>query len=88
MSTTETLFVENIKCGGCMKSIKEALKKIAGIQEVEVYKEEEKICIMDIAINRGLLIEKLAAMGYPEKGNNTMMPKAKSFISCAAGKLS
>jgi len=87
MSTTETLFVENIKCGGCMKSIKEALKKIAGIQEVEVYKEEEKICIMGIAINRGLLIEKLAAMGYPEKGNNTLMSKAKSYISCAAGKL-
>ena len=87
MSTTETLFVENIKCGGCMKSIKEALNKMAGIQEVEVYKEEEKICIMGIGINRGLLIEKLAAMGYPEKGNNTLMSKAKSYISFAAGKL-
>ena len=87
MSTTETLFVENIKCGGCMKSIKEALNKMAGIQEVEVYKEEEKICIMGVGINRGLLIEKLAAMGYPEKGNNTLMSKAKSYISCAAGKL-
>ena len=87
MSTTETLFVENIKCGGCMKSIKDALKKMAGIQEVEVYKEEEKICIMGVGMNRGLLIEKLAAMGYPEKGNNTLMSKAKSFISCAAGKL-
>ena len=70
-----------------MKSIKDALKKMAGIQEVEVYKEEEKICIMGIGINRGLLIEKLAAMGYPEKGNNTLMSKAKSYISCAAGKL-
>lgn len=87
MSTTETLFVENIKCGGCMKSIKEALKKMVGIQEVEVYKEEEKVCIMGIGINRALLIEKLAAMGYPEKGNNTLMSKAKSYISCAAGKL-
>lgn len=70
-----------------MKSIKEALKKMAGIQEVEVYKEEEKICIMGIGINRGFLVEKLAAMGYPEKGNNTLMHKAKSYISCAAGKL-
>lgn len=87
MSTTETLFVENIKCGGCMKSIKEALNKMAGIQEVEVYKEEEKICIMGIGINRGVVIEKLAAMGYPEKGNNSLLSKAKSFISCAARKL-
>ncbi|MEN9960630.1 MAG: hypothetical protein RL045_882, partial [Bacteroidota bacterium] len=28
---TQEIFVENIKCGGCMTSIKNALEKIKGI---------------------------------------------------------
>ncbi|MBE9489769.1 MAG: heavy metal transporter, partial [Bacteroidetes bacterium] len=32
---------------------------------------------------------KLAAIGYPEEGeNNTMVSKAKSFVSCATGRMS
>jgi hypothetical protein len=29
-----------------MKSIKEALKRMEGVREVEVYKVEEKVCVM------------------------------------------
>lgn len=88
MSTTETIFVENIKCGGCMKTIKEALLKIVGVQGVDIYKEEDKVCVIGIDINRSKVLEKLAALGYPEKGNNSLLHKAKSFISCASGKMS
>jgi copper chaperone CopZ len=88
MSTTETIFVENIKCDGCMKTIKEALLKIAGVQGADVYKDEDKVCVMGIGINRSKVIEKLAALGYPEKGSNSLLHKAKSFMSCASGKFS
>lgn len=33
--------------------------------------------------------KKLASMGYPEVGDaNTLIHKAKSFVSCAAGRMS
>jgi len=44
--------------------------------------------VTGIGIHRGKLIEKLAILGYPEKGNNSLLYKAKSLISCAAGKMS
>ena len=37
MTTTETFYVENIKCGGCAKTIKDTLEKALGVQGVEVY---------------------------------------------------
>ena len=44
MTTTETFFVENIKCGGCANTIKCSLEKVLGIQSVEVYVEQDKVC--------------------------------------------
>lgn len=86
--TTEIIFVENIKCGGCMSSIKEAIKKIAGVSDVEIEKESDKVTIYGTAILRETLVNKLAKLGYPEKGNNTALAKMKSFVSCAKGNLS
>ena len=80
--------MENIKCGGCMKSIKEALLKIAGVQRVDVYKEEDKVSVLGTGVNRSKIVNKLALLGYPEKGNNSLLHKAKSFFSCASGKMS
>jgi copper chaperone len=87
MSTTETIFVENIKCGGCMKSIKSALLPIAGVDSVLVDKDRESVVVTGAAINRDSIIDKLAAIGYPEKGNNSLFKKARSFVSCAIGKM-
>jgi len=42
---TQEIFVENIKCGGCMTSIKQALEKIKGIAKVEIDLEKEKISL-------------------------------------------
>ena len=52
MTTTETFFVENIKCGGCVNTIKGTLEKVLGIQAVEVYIEQDKVCVMGIGVNR------------------------------------
>ena len=87
MTTTETFFVENIKCGGCANTIKGTLEKVLGIQAVEVYIEQDKVCVMGIGVNRANLKEKLSSLGYPEKGKNSIVKQAKSIISCGIGRI-
>ncbi len=86
METLE-IFVENIKCGGCMSGIKKALLEFKGVKSVEITLEEEKILIQGKQLNREAYIKKMDSMGYPEKGNNTLFKEAKSYVSCAIGKL-
>ena len=83
--TTHQIFVENIICSGCMNSIKTALLKSKGVTAVEIYKEEDKVCVTGIAIDRERLVSQLSSLGYPEKGNNSLLSKAKSLVSCAVG---
>jgi copper chaperone len=84
--TTYQIFVENIKCGGCMNSIKTALLKLSGVTAVEIYKDEDKVCVSGIAVEKDVVVAKLSSLGYPQKGNNNSISKAKSFVSCAVGK--
>lgn len=84
---TYQIFVENIKCGGCLNSIRGALLKINGVTGLEILKEEDKVTVTGWAIDKEVVIKKLAALGYPEKGNNSLMNKAISFVSCAIGKV-
>jgi len=86
METLE-IFVENIKCGGCISGIKKALLEFKGVKSVEITLEEEKIQIQGKQLNREAYIKKMDSMGYPEKGNNTLFKEAKSYVSCAIGKL-
>lgn len=86
--TTHTIYVENIKCSGCMNSIRTALLKISGVIAVDISKEEDKVTISGVAVDKEELVMKLASLGYPEKGNNNLMSKARSFVSCAIGKVS
>ena len=79
--------VENIKCGGCMNSIKTALLKIENVDEVTINKETDTITI-DSSKDRVVFVNALSHLGYPEKGNNTLLHKGKSFVSCAVGNLS
>lgn len=81
--TTHQIFVENIKCGGCINSIKTTLLKLCGVTAVEIFKEENKVCVSGIAVEKEKLVTKLSSLGYPEKGNNNFMSKAKSYKNCA-----
>lgn len=78
--------VENIKCGGCMNSIKTALLKIENVTEVAIDKETDTITI-DAENDRAVFVNTLSSLGYPEKGHNTLLHKGKSFVSCAVGNL-
>lgn len=80
--------MENIKCGGCMNSIQTALMKMDGVEQVEILKEEGKVSLVGKMMNRDQIILKLADLGYPEKGNNSLLSMAKSMVSCAVGRIS
>lgn len=84
---TEIIFVENIKCGGCMSSIKETVKKIEGVSEVTIDKDLDQVTVSGENLNRDTIVDKLAHLGYPEKGNNNAFAKVKSYISCAIGNM-
>lgn len=87
MSTT--IEIVNLKCNGCVNTVKKGVLSIDGIQEVEVNLDAAKVTIP--TNNQDLIEEvkaKLSKMGYPEVGDaNTMMHKAKSFVSCASGRM-
>jgi len=85
--------VENIKCGGCANSIQKKLQQLTGVLAVEVHIEEGEVvlqCESEAAL--GAAKKALAQMGYPEVGTteglSALGAKAKSFVSCATGKLS
>ncbi len=86
METLE-IFVENIKCGGCMSGIKKALMEFKGVKSVEIDLDEEKIQIQGDNLDREAYVQKMDGMGYPEKGQNTLFKEAKSYVSCAIGKV-
>lgn len=78
--------VENIKCGGCMNSIKTALQKIETVTDVAIDKESDTITVKS-ETEREVVVATLSKLGYPEKGNNTLLHKGKSFVSCAVGNM-
>jgi copper chaperone CopZ len=85
-----TLEIVNLKCGGCANSIKKGLKSIDGAENITVNLETSEIN-MEVPDENVLqkVKEKLSKMGYPEIGDaNTLVHKAKSFVSCASGRMS
>lgn len=85
--------IDNMKCGGCANSIKKELKSISHVQGVEVDLNHETIALeYSEGLDMDKLKRKLATMGYPEKGTMSGLPKmaanAKSYISCAIGRMS
>ncbi len=84
--TSYQIFVDNIKCSGCVNSIKTAVLKLEGVANVEIIKENEEVIVTGTELQKELIIAKLTALGYPEKGNNNLVSVAKSFVSCAIGR--
>lgn len=82
----QIFIVENIKCGGCMNSIKTSLQKIEGVARVDINQATDTVIVLGNA-DKSEIINKLNVLGYPEKGNNSMVKKAKSYVNCAIGRM-
>lgn len=88
-----SILIENLKCGGCANSIKNALMELPGVNDVIVDHDQEMVNVTgDDGMNLDIVKEKLHHLGYPEKGSVEGFDKfastAKSYVSCAIGKLS
>lgn len=92
MTSSMKIEVENIKCGGCERSILKGLTLLDGISDVVVDRDRQTIQFSGPAQLRLLVTEKLRAMGYREKaslhGLDAGLANARSFVSCAIGHVS
>ena len=85
-----TIQIENLKCGGCANTIKKGILSIDGITTIDIDIEKSEVIFdsEDTTIVESAR-EKLSKMGYPEVGtSNSTLQKAKSFVSCAVGRMS
>lgn len=85
--------VDNLKCGGCASSIKKGLMSFSEVSDVNVDVETDTIEVTHVVdFDEKKIKDKLHSMGYPERGTLEGIDKfftgAKSYVSCAIGKLS
>lgn len=83
------IYIENLKCGGCAATIKKGILAVEGVSEININVDES---LVEVTTDQDVITDvkdKLSKMGYPEVGNaNTILHKAKSYVSCATGKMS
>lgn len=85
-----SIIVQNLKCGGCANTISTKLSEINNISDINVHVEESKVSFNYINEADAFAVkDRLKALGYPSiEDQNNIVSKAKSFVSCATGKLS
>ncbi len=83
--------VENIKCGGCASTITKNLQSDERINQVEIDIEQGLVKIDATEDAREEFTQALLKMGYPASGSaeglEAAKAKAKSFVSCAIGRV-
>ncbi|WP_370478422.1 heavy-metal-associated domain-containing protein [Tamlana flava] len=86
---TTTLEVQNLKCGGCANSIKEKLSLLPNVKDISVDVEHSLVSFsLDEESTVATVKTLLSKIGYPVTGNeNPLATKAKSFVSCAVGRM-
>jgi copper chaperone len=86
------LIVENIKCGGCAGTITKKVNAIEGVNNTEVDIEAGIVKVDGLEGLQGTITSTLLKLGYPESGTAegiaAAKAKAKSFVSCAVGRIS
>lgn len=83
--------VENIKCGGCANTISTKLNALTIVDSCDIDIEKGLVCITGDEAGRNQVTQLLLKLGYPESGTaeglKAAKAKAKSFVSCAVGKM-
>ena len=84
--------VKNVKCGGCAGTLKKSLLDEFGEVEVNLEVEPREITLELKEGQEEELKLKLRKLGYPLVSDElntfgTMSTTAKSFVSCAVGKM-
>lgn len=84
-----SIIVQNLKCGGCANTITTKLSQLENVTNILVDTESSTVSFVAISSEDALLVkEKLKTLGYPSiEDANGVLSKAKSFVSCASGKM-
>lgn len=84
--------IDNLKCGGCVKTVTKAVESVPEVKEVIVDLNSASVEFTTTSDSpediRSKVLEKLAAEGYPLQGTSSNWQKAKSYVGCAVGKMS
>ena len=90
-NNTLQIEIDNLKCGGCANTIVKGLGDIDGVSSVVVDTTMQLVRLQAVDSARPAILARLHGMGYPEKGSvNGLVAAvagAKSFVSCANGRL-
>jgi len=81
-----SITIVNLKCGGCAATITKSLTN-AGYSDIHVDVPTSKVTFQGDEKQAEII---LAKQGYPRAGSKeakSLLKKAKSFISCAKGKV-
>ena len=78
-----------MKCGGCANTISKKLNALDDVSDVLVEIEDNSVTFEYSEAHTLDIVKKtLADIGYPEDGEaNSLTSKAKSYVSCAFGKI-
>lgn len=84
-----TLIVQNLKCGGCAKTIINRISELEHVSNVEVNVESSSVTFEYKDLEDALEVKKnLGKIGYPSVDMaNSTMSMLKSYVSCATGKM-
>jgi copper chaperone len=89
---TYRINVENIKCGGCASTIRSKLEAMDSVNKIDVDIAEGIVSVDAAEDTREAVTAKLLKLGYPESGTAegiaAAKARAKSFVSCAVGRIS
>jgi len=82
--------IQNLKCSGCAANISKQLSSLEGISSLNVNVEEGSVSFdYENADQFEAVHKKLIALGYPfDDDANSLITKAKSYVSCAIGRMS
>jgi len=88
---TYSIKVENIKCGGCAGTISKRLNEMDSVTDTQVDVDTGTVTVTGDDSNREVVAQLLLKLGCPESGSiegiKAAAAKAKSFVSCAVGKM-
>ena len=83
-----TIYIQNLKCGGCATTISKNISTIESVENVSINVENNSISLSHQPDFLEKIKQTLKKIGYPEQGeDNNIMDKAKSYMSGAVGKM-
>mgnify|MGYP006186169123 CR=1 FL=1 len=91
MTQRHTLAIENLKCGGCAKTISSRLGLLEGVTDVTIDTDAEEVSFVACSDCVNSIRDTLPWLGYPEPGVPSTLSgvgaKVRAPVSCVRGKV-